>query len=176
MTNTRDFRLAEISHWRCDEPSATTYVWVPKDWLEDRFEDAVSKAEKAYEEALKGYRDDVKPYPNASYFFDASFIKTLEDKNVTIAEAEAEWERQKEENSKWQRARDKAHKPFTDYLRDEGLIGFYDIDPEYSTSLFWGHRHGETIAYEDTDPNGKDLKKPLEIKRGRWVRKGGSSA
>jgi hypothetical protein len=151
-------KLACIEHYRCDEPAAHTYVWVEPEWSEEQFEEAVERAEKAYNEALKAYKEQQgeDPYPRGAW--PEPDYKDFPD--MTVAEVQKIHEEKRAEREKWKATKTRALRPFSRFLEDEGLVNFYSVDAEYETTVWWGHRHGERLDYEDTDPNKSD---PREI-------------
>jgi len=159
-------RLCCVDHYRCDEVSAHTYVWCEQDWSEEQFQEAVDKAEKAYNLSLKEYSDVMEkdPFPEAAY------RPKFEDyPDMLVADIIANHEEKIVTRNKWKALKTNAQRPFSRFLLDEGLVDFYDVEAEYETTIWWGHRHSERLDYEDNSPWTKDLKEQAKPKTRRRV-------
>jgi len=163
-------KLCCVDHYRCDDLDASTYIWCEDDWTEEQFEEAVERAADAYNASLKAYTEagDKDPYPQGSYV-DPRF---RDYPNMTVAEVIKIHEEKKAEREEWKRKQNRAHRSFSSFLEDEGLINFYGVDAEYETNIWWGHRHGERLDYESTDISKKDLREEIKLtSKVRYVRK-----
>jgi hypothetical protein len=161
-------RLCCVDHYRCDEPAASTYVWCEDDWAEDQFREAVGRAEKAYNTALKEYSEATTkdPYPRGVYT-DPDF---KEYPDLKVSEVIAIHEEKKLERDKWKAKESNATRSFSKFLEDEGLVDFYSVEAEYEVDIWWGHRHGDAIEYGDNSPWDKDLReKAKKVKTKRRV-------
>jgi hypothetical protein len=144
----QSMKLAKIDHERCRETDATTYVWVPDDFTSNGLGIFIKAAQELYlknEEELKkaprpaapGYEPNFRLHPN-----------------LTVAEVEAVHKVQVAEYKEWSKKRDNTRKTFSTLLSEvsNGLIkGFYDLEPDILAFVSWGHRHGTTIEYGETD-------------------------
>ena len=154
-------KVAKVVHYRCDDYSATTYVWIPDDMTNDEFIANVRHAEIDYlafvEEFSKvdkvkdpGWSPDYKKFP---------------DKTVT--QIDAEHAVLKKEYSEWKTKETQAYKSFEYYLRKYGCIPLWEYEGCIETTVDWGHRHGQTIDYENTydDERMQDFPGPLKVSR-----------
>ena len=165
-------KLARISHERCRDIDATTYVWVPDGWDEDDFEKAVSAAKEKYDIQLSKYAESSGEPPTKygaphKIPFEA-MAKDFPDKTAT--ELISIWEEQKALYKEWKDIQNAARVPFRTFLEDEGLVPFYSVEADFETTIYWGHKHGTRIDYEDTRPMSKDLVEPPKPPRRTVVR------
>lgn len=157
-------KLAEIKHYICNEYSNTTYVWIPDDWTKGHFKEAVKQAADKFRAFQKQWNDKAPPHVIDWIYF----LREYKDQTKTIMEIKAEWEQLRIPHVEWEKQRQDAHKSFCHYLKDEGLVSFYDGTQKEcaQTSIDWGHTHGSGIHVDteelETAPWKKDLPGPLQ--------------
>lgn len=174
-------QLVRIEHNRCDEYDCETFGWVPNDWTEEQFEEAVERAEKAYLEAYYEWKriKDKAPenlYPhNRLEFYN-------NHPNLTVKRAKEMFEEVGAKRKAWEQEYNKGRRTFMDFLSKEGVTPFSEIEPVFSTDIYWGHRHGDDLEYQDDSPR-KDLPGPVAWNRGGigltehdWLGKEGTKA
>lgn len=161
-------KVAKINHYRCDDFSATTYVWVPDDTTQEQFEDAVFKAQDVYLAFCREFAARIK-VGDPGWVVD---YRNYPNKQATLAEIDEEFAAKKAVYNEWHEQEKKAYKTFGEYLRAEGYIPLWDHEPELLIEeLDWSHYHGIHIGYEDTlddDNIKKDLPGPLKQKTSRF--------
>ena len=143
-------KLARIEHERCSEYDCTTYAWVPDDWTEEQFEDAVGRAEKAYLAAYAKWRQDKENEPEnlwPSWGDQEKFYAA--HPGLTVACVAKLWDEALAKRSAWEKEYDKGKKRFSNFLVAEGAISFYDYEPDLTAHIYWGHRHGDSLDYDD---------------------------
>jgi len=150
-------KLARIDHVRCDSYDATTYVWVPDDMTEDGLDDLVSAAQRSYLKAEDDLAKSPDAPPNPGYFprYDADM-----NASKTVAEVKAEHAAAKAAYEAWEKRRNAARKSFAEHLVavSSGAVKFFcDGGELLRTEARWGHRHGTTIDYGETNPNDGDI-------------------
>lgn len=165
-------KLAKVEHERCNEWSGSTYVWIPDEWTEDDFDRAVDEAADKYLKFVEAWKDA--PAPNKATSYSKPDYEAHPDK--TVAEVDAIHEKEKEVYAAWWAEQQQSKRSFGQYLEAEGCKPFWDdCGVAFTTMIYWGHRHGWPIDYEDTNANAADLKgpgdKPLKPLK-RIVRKG----
>lgn len=165
-------KLARIDHFRCDDIAASTYVWGPDDLTPERLEADVAKARESFLAAGIAAASHAGPRPESAW--SPGLVPTnLEGvpAETTVGELRAARARQKEEWAVWETKRKAASRPFGAFLVDLGYQLFYDVAPDLSTEVGWGHRHGQQLDLDDTAPHGRDLRGMLRH-RPRRVRQG----
>lgn len=160
-------KLAKINHVRCDDRwRAETYVWVTDDMTEERLEELCQAAIKAYWEAEDAAKAEAPPYRGYSPNY-----KEFPDK--TVAEVDVFWAAEHRKYEEWKHKRDKARKPFAEFLFDvgEGAIQkFWSLpDSVIKAEARWGHRHGQHAEYSEVNPAKKDFNYPKKSKDDQWA-------
>lgn len=147
-------QLAKVRHWRCGDPAGTTLVWAPDDMTFDQFRAAVSRAEDAYLKFAKEW-PNLATVPNPGY---QPNYKAFPD--LTVREVEAQFEAAKQAYNAAEAERNKGYKSFGDYLTEEGLTSFWNVEPELGIDADWGHNHRLHLELSETEI--KDLPGPLD--------------
>lgn len=152
-------KLIKLSHERCSDFAATTYVFAPDEWDEDKIQDEITLAQEEYLRVLKVLnQDDPRPYPYVYNF--TYFLKDCPD-DMTIGEYRAEMERQNLANEEWEQKRSKRNHSFDSFLSQRGFIPLWDNDEITELDVYWGHNHGLGIQYgvdkTDTFPSPAKL-------------------
>lgn len=139
-------RLVKIIHNRCDETQGYTLAWAPNEWEQEQFVDAVFAAEKAYLAVLDAFKEAEPPNdyrPSAQPNFKAY-------PSMTVAAVQAEWEAKRAVYDAWRAEQEAFKRPFVFYLEQQGLTALWEHDPDLTTEVYWGHRHGTSIDYSAT--------------------------
>ena len=139
-------RLAKITHDRCNEYAATSYVWVSSDMTDDELHTLCLAAQDEYLKAEKTMAESA-PVADPGW---APRFESFPESSVAVVLAEhkvkkAAWEA-------WSKKRDESRQPFVHHLIRLGkgrIIRLYERDPEVVLELSWGHRHGQTIAFNE---------------------------
>lgn len=143
------FQLVRITHYRCNEPSAYTYVWAPNTWDEDKIVDAARKARDAYEQVLDRIKNGHTPPPNE--YRPGAPIPYKDYPEKTVAAIEAEWAQKRKAWEIWHEAEERAPKTsFGDFLRREGFVALWE-HADMEIDIDWGHQHGVEIDYSKTE-------------------------
>ena len=150
-------KLCTIEHSRCDEFDRSTLVWIPDDWAEEQFEEAVDRAKEVYLEAYYTWKKNKESHPeyqrHASHISEWQFLEQHPD--MTVKEARQFYVKEEKRYNDWAKEYDKGKRTFSDFVKDAGMTPFSDMEPEFITEIYWGHRHGEQIEYDEKFP--KDL-------------------
>lgn len=149
-------KLGRIGHIRCGEWDASTFVWCPDDLTEEQFETIVHQAAKDYETALKEFKEANPPPKQPSFNLDYRVSKTDE---IPDEMTFGEYRKQKEEYDAERKAWDEKHKRINHglmpFLREQGIRPFWDVGdddiPLMEAEVNWGHQHGVSIEYNETD-------------------------
>lgn len=146
-------KLAKISHKRCDEYDATTYLLVPGELTQDELDSACDRAEDAYLKDAQAFRELAQETPDPGFFNADKYPP-----DWTIKRAKADWQKKKDAYDERQKIRASARRPFGSYLSAE-IPGSQDLwECEFESSVSWGHRHGMGPILYGSDPTQKDLK------------------
>lgn len=145
-TAVAEYKLVRVSHIRCGETDAYTYVVAPVDWKASRIHDAVYAAEKKYLAAVEIAKEGTEA-PN-DYRWGPPPYEKYPDK--TVAEIKAEWEAKKVVYEAWQKEQNKTKHSFAAYLLEQGFRELWDVGIAHDVDLDWGHRHGTKIDYTET--------------------------
>ena len=140
-------KLAKVVHYRCDEYSNTSYVWVPDDMTLEQFHEVLDKAEEAYLAFIKewnatekvqyvNYTPDYKKYP----------------KHLTIAEIDTQHAEALAKYKEFEQKELKSKRKFSHFLADQGLKQIWDYEPELTSTIDWGHNHGMGLDYVEKLP------------------------
>lgn len=142
-------KVGIIGHNRCNESTGNlTFVFMPDDWTQQQFVDAVDRARNEYLDMLKNYHET--PAPNAY----RPFCGPDYQKNPyrTVAAIDAEWAEKRKVYEAWEKERSKAREPFIYYLNRHGMDwAWADYDYEFSYELDWAHSHGYSIDYSQNN-------------------------
>lgn len=143
-------RLIRIEHERCGEIDAFTFAFCPDEWTSAVIYSRIDVAQKKYLEAIKKAREEVPPeFKNFHYILQVKDYELYPDK--TVKEIEQEHKEKLEKYEEWQKSRNKIKSQFNRFLEDEGFTTLWNATEEDDIfSVYWGHRHGEPIIYEDT--------------------------
>lgn len=157
-------KLVRIEHERCSETDCVTYAWVPDDWSEEQLEDAVGRAQKAYLENYARWKEDKENEPEhhwATWGSKEKFYTAHPDE--TVAEVDKLWQEALANRAAWEKKYDEGKKRFADFLLPEGVTPFFDHEPTLSAYVSWGHRHGDSLSYNDGSDrlHKKDLPGPV---------------
>jgi len=142
-------KVARITHIRCNEHDAGTYVWIPDEWTKEELELAAEKAQQDYLNALKDWENtqEIK-YPGYSPNY-----KDFPDK--TVREIEAEFKIKSEKYKLYSDKKKQATQSFGYYLRPYGVKMLWEHDG-IDVELDWGHNHSKSFDYKEENPI-KDL-------------------
>jgi hypothetical protein len=153
-------KLAKVVHVRCHRRSfdeAETYVWVDDAMSSEEFADLVKCARTAYDQAGKDFEQAEQP-PVVPWGPDFSKFP-----NKTVAEVTAEHEVAKGKLDAWKKRKEEAQANFAHHLKAVGegrIVYFWENKLGLDVELDWGHRHGQDIAYGETEI--KDLPGTIE--------------
>jgi len=158
-------KIAKVEHYRCEEWTATTYVWVPDDMSADQL---AGFAEAAYESYWKAEEDfkklDAPPNPGYAPEYDKSPEKI-------VAQVKAEHKAKLDAYTAWNKKRNEARLSYPEHLEivSDGLIkDFHNgVKDAPRVQVSWGHRHGETLEFGDSTPYDYNREKQDDDER--WV-------
>ena len=141
-------KLACVSHSRCNELVAQTFLMVPEELTQEEFSAAVERAEKAYEADASAWEQGNSTPVHPMQFSWKKFPDTFTVGQLRAAEALAQ-----AEYREWQKRKDTASRSFGFYLLREitGSKDLWDNAEELNASVDWGHQHGRKIWYGETD-------------------------
>lgn len=140
-------QLVNITHERCVEYAATTFVWAPADWSEERIRKAAQVAQAAYLEAYNYAVKNTEP-PNDYHRYGGPRYESFPDK--TVAEIKAEWEAKRVVWEAWDAQERAAKTSFLNFLTAQGFEPLHEHE-DRGVELDWGHRHGVAIDYAETE-------------------------
>lgn len=140
-------QLARITHIRCAEPVATTFVWVPDDLDADVLEAAVARAKAQYLAAEAAFaaagdrptgarsRPDFEAHPDMRV---RDVIEMFEAEQAAVVA--------------WEARRREARRSFAEHLcaQLDGATPFWDHDLDLGIACDWGHRHDTHVEYGAT--------------------------
>jgi hypothetical protein len=143
-------KLARVDHERCQEISASTYVWVRDDMTQKEFEGRVHAATRKYELALTELREHQADKPAFSPYSRPDWERERGRNVSEVLDEFAERQRVAKEREAKERA---ASGSFLSFLEDGADVrGFYDREEDILTdTVHWGHRHGVSIDYGETE-------------------------
>jgi len=151
-------KLARVDHNRCDEIQASTYVWVSEDMGKGEFETRVNIAAKEYEAKLTAVRAAM---PKRRLFGngpDSAYLAN--NRALSVNDVIEKWKRERDEAKEQEKLQRAAEGSFASFLCDgENVQTFYGGQPEgmLTDEVYWGHRHGISIAYGSTDDELRDF-------------------
>jgi hypothetical protein len=154
-------KLAKIVHERCNEYSASTFVWVPDSQDPDEFDAIVLRAQTKYLKFLEDFKA-ANPLENPGFSPD---YKNNPDK--TVKEIEAEHKIKRDAYLAYEKDRAKSKAKFSTFLQEEGFKAFWEVEPEIVTYVSWGHFHGASFDYKEDFP--KDFPVTEKDKEEEWV-------
>lgn len=144
-------KTIKINHWRCDEPSAYTFVLCPEEWTSEEINNKLVKAQKEYLGAIEEANKAIEPEKVHYHGTYTDLMKIgKENPDLTFAEVNQIWEDQKEAYNEWYKKQQMLTQSFTRFLIAQGFRHLYALDEDLEFELYWGHRHGERLDYEDT--------------------------
>jgi hypothetical protein len=154
-------KLARVEHWRCGEPvgglrgCSSTYVWVPDEMTEDEFTGLCETARESYLEIEDNWKKSAPVYAPPGYSPNVQGYPP----GKTVAEIMAEYEDKVKAWKAYEEMRVASRQPFAWHLQQasgDRIRLFWQVEPEISVELDWGHRHGDTLDYGETDIGGND--------------------
>ncbi len=148
------FKLITLEHIRCDEFEGESRCWVPYHWSLSKITREVQKAQTKYLTTLQEFiarpaPNDYRPYGEPNY-------SAYPDKKVS--EVQIMWAAKREEYQAWMAANEKARKPFSYYLKQQGIYLLHEYE-NGRVVINWGHHHGwqiELPSDADFDLPGAD--------------------
>lgn len=153
-------KLARVSHIKCDENRASTYVWIPDGMTEEQFQNLCDLARTRYLECEGNFRANGPQYPRLDY-----------DKHPgkTVAEIKAMHDVAVSQYESLKKHHEDSRRSFGDWLVElsqKTIEPFWKIDPPIDIDLHWGHNHGMSMEFDETniqDLRRKSKKKPNPI-------------
>lgn len=138
-------KLARVTHDRCNEYIASTYIMVPDALTEEQLDVATRKAREKYDEDTQTWHAANPPPPR-------SLSWRTQPKDKTVGDLLKEEAMQDEERKEHERKRRNALQNFASYLLREipGAEDLWDAEALEAT-VVWGHQHGRTIDYGEWD-------------------------
>lgn len=147
-------KLAYINHNRCGERvwGAATVVYIPDEMGEEELLSFCRLAVASYLDAEEEFK---KERPQAVPFSWEKYPDTM-----TKAEIEADRKKQETRRKEWEEKQKRARKSFGEHLAmvsKDKIRLFWNVRPEVSVDVDWGHRHGTNIDYGSTEIDSKDV-------------------
>jgi hypothetical protein len=149
-----EVKLGVIRHIRCGEDFRDrTLVWLPDDMSEEAFAAAVEAARANYLEFVVMF--EAVPPPND--YRPLAPIPFERYPSCTVAQVQADWAKKKAAWDTWNAERQQARKSFGDYIAGgrDGIKRFHEFDPPFEHSCDWGHQHGVSLDYDETEYDWK---------------------
>lgn len=140
-------RLIKIRHIRCSEFAAYTYVFAPDLWSDELIQINLEEAQSKYFNAIKIAREK-DPLPPGGIYGQPPY---KDYPNKTVQEVLDIHEEQKKVIKKWQDRQRNTKRSFIEFLKDEGFIPIYEPDDDDVFEVNWGHNHGTSIDYSETE-------------------------
>jgi len=143
-------KLVRIEHERCQEPDGTTWCFAPDDWDQERFEQAVFSAKRAYQAAMDAYMKEAKEqdFPPSIYGSWRPPPDYSKYPNLTVKEVQEKHEKDFAEVLRKREIALAGTHSFAWFLEQEGLVQFHDAKADLYAELNWGHRHGTPLSYQ----------------------------
>lgn len=147
-------KLVKITHLRCGEFRAATYVMAPNEWSEDEIDDKVFAAQEEYLADLsRRYQQKEEEHKSGKVVYMPSPPNLIQIKDAqgdkTIAEVWAEYEEKRAEYDAWSKEDRKGNNRFDHYLKKQGFSFLWECEGT-EVEADWGHRHGSRLDYTDT--------------------------
>lgn len=138
-------KLVKIEHVRCGETEwgQYTYLIAPADKTQEQFEKDVDIASDNYLAAKEKFKQ-----LNSKPKYRTSHLDQF-DENLTIKEAKQIIKQEEYERDLWSKKEKEYSGDFSYYMQQLGYsyLSDFDEDEIMTTSVNWGHRHGEHIDY-----------------------------
>lgn len=148
-------KFVSITHNRCRDVVGTTYVWIPDDMTRGELDRLIDLARDAYL-AAENYNEGAPPFPGYSPEYDKYPDKL-------VSEVRAEFNQRKTVYDAWKANKDAKRKNFARHLveKSDGKIHYYwDNKDIVKADVQWGHLHGITIEYGDSELADQDFNAP----------------
>lgn len=164
MPNTQ---IVCITHIRCSEYTATTYVCAPQEWSQEIIEERIRLAQQEYLAAtavvLSAPPNNYRRYGSPPF---------TDHPTQTVQWIIDMWQEKKKEWDEWNATQNGTTKRFSAFLTDQGFLDLYD-QADIKSSLDWGHLHGVNLNYGETDldtmPTAKKLVLGDEYDEEDWL-------
>jgi|SRR5271170_1929141 len=148
-------KLAEVEHYRCDQPAGkwglSTYVWIPDDMSEHEFGLLCEAARDKYLENER--ENDTKQPALPIRYLDLESTPPQYSDSMTVAEVRAKVKEQTDIYKVFEIKRAQARKSFSKLLVEVSngvILQFWDEKLAATHKLRWGHNHGVTVLYGET--------------------------
>jgi hypothetical protein len=155
-------KFVKITHIRCSEDDGITYGFVPDDWTENQFYEAIERAKKAYQKATATYLEELKTGDLSSLNWHSGTPKYERYPDKTVREVQELHAKEIEDKKRRKTILDDARKPFGSFLEKEGFILIWRAEAELEGDIDWGHQHGTPLQYKEPWPGDVDKKGAAE--------------